>query len=85
MMQLLSTNELNTVTPNSKIDSYQNGGSGNLLLEYESNSKPKGECYATIDRTLYTILTQGQKFNNQSFSHTQRNDSSPSMSNAHAD
>ena len=57
MMQLLSTNELNILTPTSELDSYQNGNSGNLFLEYESNSEPKGECYANIDGTSYTVLT----------------------------
>ena len=61
MMQLLSTNELNTVTPALELDSYQTGDSGNLFLEYELDSEPKGECYATIDGTLYTVLTRGQK------------------------
>ena len=59
-MQLLSTNELNTATPTSELDSYQNGDSGNLFLEYELDSKPKGEFYATIDGTSYTVLTQGK-------------------------
>ena len=35
MIQLLSTNELNTATPSSEHDSYSNGDSGNLFLEYE--------------------------------------------------
>lgn len=61
MMQLLSTNELNTITPTLDLDSYQNGNSRNLFLEYESDSEPKGECYATIDGTLYIVLTRGQK------------------------
>ena len=61
MMQLLSTNELNTITPTLELDSYQNGNSINLFLEYESDSEPKKECYATIDGTSYTVLTRGQK------------------------
>ena len=52
---------MNTVTPTLELDSYQNGDSGNLFLEYELDSKPKGECYATIDGTSYTVLTHGQK------------------------
>ena len=35
MMQLLSTNELNTTTPCLELDTYSNGDSGNLLLQYE--------------------------------------------------
>ena len=57
MMQLLSTNELSNVTPTPETDSYQNGDSRNLFLEYESDSETKGECYATIDGTSYTVLT----------------------------
>lgn len=49
IMQLLSTDELNIATPSSEPDSYSVGDFGNLFLEYESNSKSKGECYATID------------------------------------
>jgi hypothetical protein len=35
MMQLLSTNELNTATPFPELESYSNNDSGNLFLEYE--------------------------------------------------
>ena len=85
MMQLLSTNELNTVTPCLESDSYSNGDFGNLFLEYESNFEPKGECYLTIDGTSYIVLTQGQRLKNQSSSHPHRNDPSPSMNNIHVD
>lgn len=49
MMQLLSTNEMNTTTPCSESELYPNGDSRNLFLEYESDSEPKGGCYTTID------------------------------------
>ena len=58
---------------------------GNLFLEYESDSESKGECYATIDGTSYKVLTRGQKMKNQTSSHTQRDDSSPSTSKVHVD
>ena len=51
MMQLLATNELNIVAPCLEADMYLNGDSRNLFLEYESDSEPKGKCYATIDGT----------------------------------
>ena len=57
MMQLLSTNELNATTPSSEPDSYLNGDSGNLFLEYKSNFESSGECYETIDETSYIVLT----------------------------
>lgn len=76
---------MNTATPCSEPDSYSNGDSGKIFLEYESNSKSKGECYATIDVTSYTVLTHGQKMKNQASSHTHRDDSSPSMSKVHTD
>ena len=53
----------------SRTESYPNGNFGNLFLEYKSESEPKGECYATVDGTSYTILTWGQKIKNQSPSH----------------
>ena len=85
MMQLLSTNELGNMTPASETDSYQNGDSENLFLEYESDSETKGECYATIDGTSYIVLTRGQKKKGPSSSHPQRNDLGPSTSNTPAD
>ena len=84
-MQLLSTNELNIAAPHSKLDSCSNGNSRNLFLEYESDSESKGEYYETIDGTSYTVLTHGQRLKNQTSSHTQKDGSSPSMSNAHTD
>lgn len=56
-MQLLSTNELNTTTPFFESNLYSNGDSRNLFLEYESDSEPIGECYATINGSSYTLLT----------------------------
>ena len=55
MMQLLSTNELNTTTLGPESDSYSNGNSGNLFLEYESNLEGQREFYVTIDGTSYTM------------------------------
>ena len=85
MMQLLSTNELSNVTNTSETDSYHNGNSGNLFLEYESDSETKGECYATIDGTSYTVLTRGKKQKGPSSSHTKKNDLGPSTSNVPAE
>lgn len=65
MMQLLATNELNVVAPCADLDTYSNGNSKNLFVEYESDFETKGECFATIDETSYTVLTQGQKLKNQ--------------------
>ena len=73
------------VTPTPETDSYQNGDSRNLFLEYESDSETKGECYATIDGTSYTVLTRGQRYKNHFPNNAQRNDSGPSTSNAPAD
>ena len=66
MMQLLATNELNIVASCTEPDMYSHGDYGNLFLEYKSNSKPKGECYATINGTSYTVLTRGQKLKKSS-------------------
>lgn len=85
MMQLLSTNELSTTTPCPELDSYSNGDSGNLFLEYESDSQPKGECYVTFDGTSYTILTQGQKLKKPYSSHVLGNDPNSSSNNIHMD
>ena len=85
MMQLLSTNDLSTTTPCSKLDSYSNGDSRNLFLEYESDSKQKGECYATIDGNLYTTLTQGQKLKKLHYIHALGNHPNYSSNNIHID
>ena len=42
MMQLLSTNELNTMALGLESNSYSNGDSGNLFLEYESDLEEQG-------------------------------------------
>ena len=44
MMQLLSTNELNTMVLGLELDSCSNGNSKNLFLEYESDSEGQDEC-----------------------------------------
>ena len=76
---------MNSATPCSKTDSYSNGDSRNLFLEYELDFEPKGECYVTIDGTSYTVLARGQRFKNQSSSHDLRNDPNPLPNNIHVD
>ena len=85
MMQLLATNELTIAAPCIEPDTYSHGDSEKLFLEYESNSKLKGECYATIDGTSYMMLTRGQKLKNQSSNHPHKIDPSPLVNHAHVD
>lgn len=52
--------------PKSEDDHTPCGDSKNFFLEYESNSKTRGDYFATLDGPQLIVMTRSQKNRNQS-------------------